>query len=64
MREDRDIKDVRSAGRALLKDSSKGSIPPKRKEELWAVLVKFFRLESKEEITEEMMEQAANLDPV
>ena len=64
MKEDKDLKEVRSAGRALLKDRESGKIPPARAAQLRKVLESFFGLGSGQEIAEDVLRQAASLDPV
>ena len=59
-REDFDLKSIRSAGRALLKDFQRNKIPPDRKEELLTILREHFK---NDEISVQMIEAAASIDP-
>ena len=58
-KEDFDLKAIRSAGRALLKDFERNKIPMERKRELIRILKEHFE---KDELGFEVIEAAANID--
>ena len=58
-KEDFDLKAIRSAGRALLKDFERNKIPMERKRELIRILKEHFE---KDELGFEIIEAAANID--
>ena len=58
-KEDFDLKAIRSAGRALLKDFERNKIPMERKSELIRILKEHFE---KDELGFEIIEAAANID--
>ena len=58
-KEDFDLKAIRSAGRALLKDFERNKIPMERKSELIRILKEHFE---KDELGLEIIEAAANID--
>ncbi len=71
VREDQQLKRVRSAARALLRDREAADgnpskkVPPARAAELRQVLGDFYELEpGQEEIAIDVLERAASLDPV
>ncbi len=55
------MKTVRSCARALKKDAGLDKIPQKRKAEMASTLLKFFKVD---ELTPQIIEEAAEMDPV
>ena len=58
-RDDLDLKALRSAGRALLKDKQ-NKIPDERRKELTEIILNYFQ---KDELTDDDLQKSADIDP-